>query len=132
MTIIYILLGIMALALAVFLIKALALLVGPSLVFGFITWLLFDSFWLGCIIGAFIPIIGIIRSPRRYFEDLLEEAGTFAPTSSGNSKSSNSSKQMIKDKYGNWREVSTMDSTTAYDDYGHKYTNRGGVWYCDD
>ncbi|MDE5733999.1 MAG: hypothetical protein K2H83_02530 [Duncaniella sp.] len=131
MIIIYILLGLVALGIAIFLLKILAMLCGLAIVLGGITWLIFDSFWIGCIIGGLITLVIILRSPREYFEDLFDEAASSSSSSSGGS-SSNSSGERVRDKYGNWRQVTYKDSTTMWDDYGHKYTkDSDGNWRCD-
>ena len=130
MIIIYIVLGLVALAIAVILFKILAMLCGLSIVLGGITWLFFDSFWAGCIIGGLITLIMILSSPREYFSDLMEEATSSHSSSGGGSSSS--SGERIRDKYGNWREVTYRDSTTMWDDNGHKYTKGSdGNWYSD-
>ncbi len=128
--IIYIILGLFALAIAVFLLKVLLMLCGPALILGGLTWLIFDSFWLGCIIGGIITLILILKDPEGFFSDIINEASK----SSSSGGSSSSSKEYIKDKWGNQREVTYRDSNSMYDDYGNRYRSDdgGSTWYQDD
>lgn len=121
MIIIYILLGIVALGIALFLLKFIAILVGPALLFGGISWLVFDSFWPGCVLGGAMTLITFIRNPGKFLSDAAEEAASSSEGNSKKSVSSSSTGYRILDKYGNWREVVYMDGNHAWDEYGNEY-----------
>ena len=128
MVIIYIILGFIALGLAVFLFKILAMLCGLALTLGFVTWLIFDSFWTGCIIGGIITLVMILKNPGEYFDDLVDEASRHTPSSSSTSRRS---VETIRDEFGVEREVSMRTNTDLYTSNGHHYkSNDGGTtWY---
>lgn len=130
MIIIYILLGIVALGIALFLLKLIAILVGPALLLGGISWLVFDSFWPGCVLGGTLTLIAFIRNPGEFLSDAIEEAASSSEGSSEKSTSSSSTGYRICDEYGNWRDVVYIDSNHAWDDNGHKYVkDDSGRWH---
>lgn len=95
----YIVLGIIGLAVAIVLFKIAAALVGLSLVLGGITWLIFDSFWAGAIIGGIITLIMIIKDPGEYFDDFVNDSAT--SHSSSRSSSTNGNKRYLRTDEGN-------------------------------
>lgn len=117
----YIVVGIIALILAIVLLKLIAALVGLSLVFGFLTWLIFDSFWAGAAIGGIITAIMVISDPSGFFENAMEDA----PTSSDSSDSSNkSSKVIMRGSDGQSYDCGSNPTTYAggiEDNYGNKW-----------
>lgn len=131
MIIIYIILGIIALAVAIFLLKFFMMLLGPALVGGFVTWLIWDNFWVGAAIGGVITLIAILRNPGDFFSDLFEEASTPINSSSSSSSSYSSNKEYITDRYGNKREVRYHDSDSIWDDNGTQYRSDDGgyTWH---
>lgn len=118
--ILYIIGGIIVLAVAIVLLKLVAALIGPALILGFITWLIFDSFWAGAIIGGVITVILIINDPGEFFSDALEEI----PTKSSSSRSSGGSEVYMKGSDGRKYECGENPTTYAggiIDNYGHKW-----------
>lgn len=129
MIVVYIILGLIVLGVAIFLFKFLLMLLGLPLVGGFVTWLIWDNFWIGAAIGGVITLITILRNPGEYFSDLIDEASRSGSLSS--SSSSSASKEYITDRWGNKREVRYRDSNSMWDDYGNHYRSDdgGSTWY---
>lgn len=126
--ILYIILGFIVLGIAIVLLRFVALIAGPALLLGGLSWLIFDSFWPGCILGGLITLIGIIRDPSGFFDDAFDEATT--PINSTSSSTPRSSGKTIRDKWGNTRDITYEDADSITDDYGNNYRKGSdGNWY---
>lgn len=119
--------GVIVLALAWVLLKLVAMLVGLSLVLGFLTWLFFDSFWVGAIIGGVITLIMVITNPHEFFERAMEEP---MPSSK---KPAPPSKNIVSMRDGAGRnfEVEKRLETTDgfYDEYGNYWQRQSDDSY---
>lgn len=118
-TVFYIILGLIGLALAIFLLKLVCLLCGLSVVLGFITWLIFDSFWIGAGIGGVLTLILIISDPEEFFDNVFDDP----PTKSSSSSSSSSSEKYIRTSNGDVKVI-YEDSDSVTDEYGHKWKKK--------
>lgn len=87
--------GIIGLAAAIILFKLAAAFLGLSLLLGGLTWLIFDSFWTGAIIGFVITLIMFFSDPGEFLDNAMESysgsSGSSGTSSSGSSTSSSSS-----------------------------------------
>ncbi len=117
--ILYIILGIIGLAIAYVLLKIAAALLGLSLVLGAITWLIFDSFWAGAIIGGVFTLVMIIKNRGEYLDDFINDSAGSSSTSRS-SGSSSSSKRYLQTDEGNV-EISHDYSGGYVDVYGHRW-----------
>lgn len=115
MVILYIIGGFILLALLILVLKLAAALLGLSLTLGFITWLLFDSFWTGAIIGGVITAILVIKDPEEFFENALEEVHEAEDTPSR--PSDDGYNVSIRDQYD--REVTKIKESEARSGYAH-------------
>lgn len=115
--------GVLALALAWVLLKLVAMLAGLSVVLGFITWLFFDSFWTGAIIGGVITAILVIRDPGEFFDRAMDDPAPSTP----------SPRETIRMTYPNGEseilEKNCEDSSGFYDQYGHKWERQSDGTY---
>lgn len=119
--------GVIVVALAWVLLKLVAMLVGLSLVLGFLTWLFFDSFWVGAIIGGVITLIMVISNPHEFFERAMEDP---QPSSKKPTPPSNEMVNM-QDQNGNYFKVEKHLETTDgfYDQYGYYWKHQGNDRY---
>lgn len=117
--------GIVVLAIAWVLLKLVAALAGLSLVLGTLTWLFFDSFWTGVIIGAIITVILIINDPDDFFDSAMEDP---QPSRSSNS-SSETIRMTFEDGSSEILEKNCEDASGFYDQYGHKWERQSDGTY---
>lgn len=111
--------GFIAVAVAYVLFKLAAAFLGLSLLLGAITWLVFDSFWAGAIIGGVITLIRFISSPGDFLDDAMEDP---VISSSGGSSSASDTVRMV-DQNGCSQEVEKRleDASGFYDQYGNRW-----------
>lgn len=122
----YIVLGIIGLAIAYVLLKIAAALLGLSLVLGVVSWLIFDNFWLGAILGGIITLIMIIKDPGEYFDDIINTHSGSSSSSKGGT--SGSSKRYIHTDEGDV-EVYCDTAGGVEDVYGNRWTRQSNGSY---
>lgn len=112
--------GFIALVIAYVLLKLAAAFLGLSVLLGGITWLIFDSFWIGAGIGLAITIIRFISDPGEFLDSAMESHSGNGGSSSSSS-SSTSSQRYFMDNHGCRHDIRYEDATSVTDQYGDKY-----------
>lgn len=110
--------GLIALAVAFFLLKLVMTLLGLSLLLGGLSWLIFDTFWAGAVLGGIMTIIWIIRDPDSFWDNVAEWGNT--PSGSSSSSSPDEPKQYIRTPEGNV-EIYSNYAGGFIDVNGHKW-----------